>query len=65
MSVDTSTEPHVCEDTDVDYVVCIDGIVYGYCESENCTGGCESQGSCYCECHNDEEEASNGPRHQA
>lgn len=33
-------------------VACIDGTVYGYCQSLECSGGlCEDEGSCNCQCH--------------
>jgi hypothetical protein len=31
--------------------LCIDGVVYTYCTSENCGGACEPNGDCECYCH--------------
>lgn len=31
--------------------MCIDGSLYGPCESELCGGVCELYGSCTCACH--------------
>lgn len=57
----TAAEKHICEDTDEDYVVCIEGEVFGYCDSEFCTGGCDPQGKCYCKCHDEEKNAEDHP----
>jgi len=36
---------------------CIDGIIYGFCESEYCNGVCEAMGDCECVCHEEKERA--------
>lgn len=38
-------------DLDGDWWACIEGRVYGPCESEWCYGVCESVGACDHECH--------------
>lgn len=41
---------HVCPGTN-DWEGCIDGRWYVPCGHENCTGWCEDDGDCRCECH--------------
>lgn len=48
---------HVCEGTDGDYEVCIDGQVYGYCDDEDCSGACDHKGRCNCSCHGKKKES--------
>lgn len=52
------TEPHVCIDkdgntNDGEMWRCIDGRVFGPCDSEYCYGVCEFKGNCTCECHSE------------
>lgn len=44
-------EPHICDDTDGFEMACIDGDIYGNCESEHCYGACEKYYKCECPCH--------------
>lgn len=44
-------EEHVCDGTDGEWVVCIDGRVYDDCGHPNCNGACDDVGDCLCECH--------------
>lgn len=39
------------DEFDGEVEVCIQGTVYGYCESEFCGGGCDDKGACYCPMH--------------
>ena len=32
-------------------IVCLNGKLYGPCESEYCHGACEYEGECRCKCH--------------
>ena len=34
--------------------MCVDGIVYGPCQVQECGGCCEETGSCLCDCHGEE-----------
>jgi len=43
----------VCPDAYIDdgWFDCVDGMVYGPCESEYCQGSCEAHHECVCGCH--------------
>lgn len=48
----TATECQRCSTDQWDYGSgCIDGYWYGHCGSVDCTGMCEFEGACDCECH--------------
>jgi hypothetical protein len=34
--------------------LCLDGILYGPCGAEECSGSCEDNGDCTCRCHDEE-----------
>jgi hypothetical protein len=42
---------HDCSGSD--YIVCMDGDLYGPCEHEDCNGDCTNTGQCHCDCHNE------------
>lgn len=39
---------------DDDWKACVDGVVYGPCEAENCYGACQDLRDCECKCHEEE-----------
>lgn len=45
--------PENCTCPSTDAAGCLDGYVYGFCESEFCGGLCDLQGSCGCPRHAD------------
>jgi len=47
----TGPERHVCQGTDGEWTMCLDGRLYVPCESELCGGACEDGGDCICPCH--------------
>lgn len=46
-------EPESCVDcNDWEYGEgCIEGSIYGWCDSDMCSGLCEYLGKCECDCH--------------
>ena len=55
MSEYVKTQCYTCtgeyDDAGYGMFMCIDGYVYGPCESELCGGVCELYGTCSCVCH--------------